>query len=1505
MEEKENLLKHILDDSNEMIQVSDMDTFSILYANEPARKFTGDASKEYKGLHCYEYLMGLKEQCPFCPMHEIGDKDNFEKEVDNGTNVYKVKTKKIKWDEKDAFIEYATDITEVRRSQEIYESQVKNLIASIPNAQGIFHMDLSEDNVISMNGCSKEIVKMEGINTVNDMIHTIASYIPDEKQQNEFYTLFNLDNLIEEQAKGKTELSLETTSYFDDASIRPIRLAARLITNPKNNHLECIVFGLDISEEKKEHAKQEELLKEQLAIFDALSNAYTNVFLVNPDENKVKVLKLNGYVTTGLEKDKNLSYNYKTIREQYVKERVYVDDQEMMHQKISIQEVKRNLEHTNEYIGNYRISQNGEIHYCQFKYIKLDNINYIIAGFQNIDSIIESEQKQKQSLLAQQKEREEQLTIFNCLARNFKNVYMVNLNEGTAKILKFEDEFCDTRLNDVMHVVFPYQGFLDEWVDEAIYPDDQEMLRHALSVENLKEVFSKQDEYIGNYRMLVDGKIYNFQFNLSKSNQDGFVIAGFQNIEDIIQEHLEKERKEREKEEAHRKEIEEQLAIFNNLSRHFRNVYLANLNTGMAKILKIADDYDNKEVVDLKNKVFPFNPVIKHWITQRVYLDDQERLAHALDVEHLKEVFETQKEYTGNYRSIDNGKLRNYQFYVSEIDHEGNVIIGFQIIDEIIEEHLKQERKEREKEEAYHRELEKSYKNLEEMHNIFTASKMGTWKIKLIDNEEPTLEADDLMLDLLGITNKELSSEDVYTSWFSRITPNAVQSVLDSVEQMKSGRFSENTYLWIHPTLGERYVRCGGTAYAVEGGYILRGYHYDVDQIVRNQKEQEEYLAKTLEMVKQNSEVISSLSTIYTTIFVAELKTHEYEIINSVSSMNAVVKTKGNFDDVKEEIINTFMAEDMLDEMRVFLDIDTLAQRMGDNNTIVTEYRNPDNRWFQARFIAKSRDENGEVNEVLYVARDFTEEKAQELKQESALRDALIAAKHANRAKTSFLSNMSHDIRTPMNAIIGFTALAQTHVNNTELVQDYLSKIHTSSTHLLSLINEILDMSRIESGTVKLDENVVHLPDVLSELRTMIQGQIVSKQQNIYIDTLDVVNEDIITDKLRLNQVLLNIVSNAIKYTGNGGNINIRVTEKPCAINGYTTYVFSVKDTGMGMSKEFVSHIFEMFTRESSSTISGIQGTGLGMSITKNIVDMMNGTIEVNSELGKGSEFIVTVDFKLANKENDWHIQPKYIGARALVVDDDVCTCQSVSKMLRGIEMRADWSTSGKEAIIRAKEATELKDEYKAYIIDYLMPDMNGIETVRQIRKVIDPDIPIIILTAYDYSDIEEEAKSAGVTAFISKPIFMSELKKVLSNDDHKNNAEAKITFTYTGKKILLVEDNDLNREIASTILKEAGMVVTEASDGVEAVKLMNEKEEDAFDLILMDIQMPRMDGYTATREIRTLENNRKANIPIVAMTANAFEEDKQKSIEAGMNGHIAKPIDIAVMAKTLDEIFK
>mgnify|MGYP002519194484 FL=1 len=386
-----------------------------------------------------------------------------------------------------------------------------------------------------------------------------------------------------------------------------------------------------------------------------------------------------------------------------------------------------------------------------------------------------------------------------------------------------------------------------------------------------------------------------------------------------------------------------------------------------------------------------------------------------------------------------------------------------------------------------------------------------------------------------------------------------------------------------------------------------------------------------------------------------------------------------------------------------------------------------------------------------------------EYQQRELLVDALNAAERANRAKTTFLNNMSHDIRTPMNAIIGFTALAAAHVDEPGLVQDYLAKISTSGQHLLSLINDVLDMSRIESGRVKIEEKKVHLPDVMHNLRTIINANIVSKNIEFFIDAVDVDNEDILCDKLRLNQVLLNLLSNAVKYTKNGGQIIVRIIQKPGFSNGYATYEFHVKDNGIGMSREFQKHLFEVFTREESATISGIQGTGLGMAISKNIVDMMGGTVSAESEEGRGTEYTVSIPFKVLGSSAKYEVVPQFQGVRVLVADDDSNTAISVSRMVQEIGMRSKWTLSSKEAVLRTKVAVEQGDEFGAYIIDWMMPDLNGIETVRRIRKLIGESKPIIILTTYDWSDIEQEARETGVTAFCSKPLFMSELRDVLA----------------------------------------------------------------------------------------------------------------------------------------------
>ena len=539
------------------------------------------------------------------------------------------------------------------------------------------------------------------------------------------------------------------------------------------------------------------------------------------------------------------------------------------------------------------------------------------------------------------------------------------------------------------------------------------------------------------------------------------------------------------------------------------------------------------------------------------------------------------------------------------------------------------------------------------------------------------------------------------------------------------------------------------------------------------------------------------------------------------------------------------------------------------------------------------------------------QEKKYQTQLEEQNRKLEIALQHegaANRAKREFLFNMSHDIRTPMNAIIGFTSLAATHIDNREQVLDYLKKISTSSQHLLSLINDVLDMSRIESGKVKIEEKAVHLPDLVHDVRSIIQPNVAAKRLSLFIDTMDIEDEDIITDPLRLNQILLNILSNAIKFTPTGGMISIRIAQKNGAPKGCVCYEFRIKDNGIGMSEEFQKHIFEEFSREESSTVSGIQGTGLGMSITKNIVDLMGGTIALTSEPGKGSEFIVTLCFTRSGQKAEPKQLPQLEGLRALVADDDTNTCLNVSTMLSKIGMRPEWTISGKEAVIRTKYAVEQGDEFSVYIIDWLIPDMNGIEIVRQIRKVIGNRCPIIILTAYDWADIEDEARAAGVTAFCEKPLFLSELRRVLAEPFRAEPAAKPAQPTAAdlkGKKLLLVEDNELNREIALEILKEADFVVDTAEDGAVAVQKIKQAAPGQYDLILMDIQMPNLDGYEATRQIRALPDAEKASIPIFAMTANAFEEDRQNALEAGMNGHIAKPLDVPHLLRVLADALK
>ncbi len=661
---------------------------------------------------------------------------------------------------------------------------------------------------------------------------------------------------------------------------------------------------------------------------------------------------------------------------------------------------------------------------------------------------------------------------------------------------------------------------------------------------------------------------------------------------------------------------------------------------------------------------------------------------------------------------------------------------------------------------------------------------------------------------------------------------------------------------------------------------------------------------------RRQMELVQALSIDFKVVCYFDLDTGMGSLLQHVDDNGQRLPTDfhGDLEQSMEPYIQTLVYEKDRDMLKEAISQENLKKELAQKSVYCVNYRivkGDKTQYFQIKAVRAGMWD--ESHGIVLGIRNVDAEIRNEMEQKNLLENALTQANRASSAKSVFLSNMSHDIRTPMNAIVGFTALAITHINRKEQVEEYLKKIMTSGNHLLSLINDVLDMSRIESGKMHLDEKPCSLSDILHGLRNIVQADVHAKQLELYIDTVDVLDEEIYCDKLRLNQVLLNLLSNAVKYTPSGGTISMRIIEKAGAPQGCANYEFYIKDTGIGMSEEFVSHIFEPFERESSTTNSGIPGTGLGMAITRNIVDMMNGSIEVKSQQGVGTEFKVVFTFRISHEEKESIDIPELKNCRALVVDDDFNTCDSVSYMLGQIGLRAEWTLSGKEAVLRTRQAAMRNDNYSVYVIDWLLPDMNGIEVTRKIRKEVGEDVPVIVLTAYDWADIEEEAKEAGVTAFCSKPLFLSELRdclySIISTDEPKDREEDKRQVDFQAGRILLAEDNELNQEIAVAILEEAGFTTDVAGNGQIALDMLKKSGPGYYQAVLMDVQMPVMNGYEATKAIRSLEDTALASIPILAMTANAFEEDRQQAFRCGMNGHIAKPINVGHLFDAMRQV--
>ena len=801
---------------------------------------------------------------------------------------------------------------------------------------------------------------------------------------------------------------------------------------------------------------------------------------------------------------------------------------------------------------------------------------------------------------------------------------------------------------------------------------------------------------------------------------------------------------------------------------------------------------------------------------------------------------------------------------------------------------------------------ERSYKQQliqknETLETIFTTLECGVM-CHTMDGSH-IVSVNQAALDILGFS----SQEELIASGFDLVAPSVLDSDREYLRKAiqsltKEGDSVSVEYRVRHKDGRLLYIMGNIKLIKENGKLVFRRFLLDfTDQKQRETRER-------LENERRQLALVQALTVDYDLVCFFNLDSDAGKLLQikdkDASPFDSVFSGALSFSESMDVYIGKFVHEEDQDMLREFLAPEKVRNALEERQLFYTNYRTVQNgevKYYQLKVVRTG--DWSESHGMVLGLRSVDEETRKEMEQKKLLEDALLQANRASKAKSIFLSNMSHDIRTPMNAIVGFTALAITHIDNKEQIEEYLKKIMTSGNHLLSLINDVLDMSRIESGKVQIKEQECNISELTHNLVNIIQPQVKAKQQELFIDTFDVANEDVIADSLKLSQIFVNLLSNAVKYTPAGGTVSFRIRQETTFHRGYGDYTFIVKDNGIGMSREFVDHIFEPFEREASATKTGIQGTGLGMAITKNIVDMMGGEITVNSEKGKGSEFQVHLSLKLQDVEKNASKIKEMEGLRAMVVDDDLDSCDSVCRMLKQIGMRAEWTTSGREAVYRAKSAYNEGDSYHTYIIDWQMPEMSGIETARRIRGAIGPDAPIIILTAYDWTDIEEEAKQSGVTAFCAKPLFMSDLKSVLLAANNLSEKEEEASWTqmdFGGKRILLVEDNELNREIAETILEGTGFAVETAPDGTDAVDMVQKSEEHYYDAVLMDVQMPVMDGYEATRNIRALHREDVKNLPIIAMTANAMEEDKETALKSGMNAHIAKPIDIDLFLSIL-----
>ena len=963
---------------------------------------------------------------------------------------------------------------------------------------------------------------------------------------------------------------------------------------------------------------------------------------------------------------------------------------------------------------------------------------------------------------------------------------------------------------------------------------------------------------------------------------------------------------------SEKEEMASQDNLIQALAIPYENIYAVNADTGEAICHRMGQTMHDRYGQRFAAGSYERN--IRTYIDNDVLSEDRPLFSCVCSIESVNRLLSDRKTYYFNYRISRGGRTQYFQCQLVKPNRDRNeFVIGFKNIDEEKRLELAQQLRVEEANAA----LEKANAALRDEMKISTALSQEYSSLFKIDAKtgQMTLYRTDGRSFHPALL-KQLMKAGSYEAILSRY----IDSFVVPEDQPRLRKLSKLAMLqeWVPEVglykLGYRRIMNGEIAYyemnvvktVDQDGEItfILGLR-DIDEEMRRQ------LQQTREMTMQR-EIIEGLSSEYYSVLLVDPQADTVTTYRAEEGEGRAIEAYFRQHDncwshgiagYAQELITDSSREEFLQK----LSLEHIRGGGRDYSFTYEKLTDSGIMYLQAR-VSFVREKDGRLVAVIGT-RNVDDLIKKERQQEMALQAAFDAAEAASKAKTDFLSNMSHDIRTPMNGIIGMTAIAAAHIDDRDRVQDSLQKITQASKHLLSLINEVLDMSKIESGKVDLIEEEFNLSDLIDNLLTMTNAQIEAHHHELSVNISGVTHEAVIGDSLRIQKVFTNLMGNAVKFTPDGGKIRLSISEKPTSQAKVGCFEFVFEDNGIGMQPEFLERIFEPFSRAEDDRVNRIQGTGLGMSISRNIVRMMGGDIQVESEPGRGSRFTVTMYLKLQDTAEAHY--DKLVNLDVLVADDDALSLESCCGMLGDLGMRAEGVASGSQAVERVVQRHRQGRDYFACIIDWKMPDMDGIATTRAIRQAVGRDVPIIIISAYDWSDIEPEARAAGANAFISKPLFRSRLARTFSTlmgGDEPSGPQAPLDsiarLNLTGRRALLVEDNDLNAEIAGELLRMAGLTVDLASDGVEAVDRMTECEDGYYDIVFMDIQMPRLNGYDAARAIRAMDRSYCRQVPIIAMTANAFAEDVQAAKTVGMNEHIAKPLDLSALARTLSRWF-